>query len=176
MIIRKTKVYAIISAIILLVSVAVVIMMLAYITSQGEELALQAKEVADYSAREQTYRELSLLVDETKKDHEELQTYLLTEEGTINFLTMAENLAKEGEVELVTDVLKVEEKEKSQFDTLTITFSTKGMKSRVYSFVKLLETLPYNVRIESISIQAQTESQTEIVEGKITLTASIRRS
>jgi len=172
MITKKTKLFASLSLLFLLASSVSVFFILQYIQTQGEELVTQAKEVTEYEEREQSYRDLSQLIEETKQQREELNTHILTEEKTIDFLSNIEKLAVNQGVELVTNSLKVSEDTKF-FETLTIAFSVKGMENRVYALLELLETLPYHSFVSKISLQNRDTTNVSMINGDIELTVSL---
>jgi len=172
MITKKTKVYGIFSLIFFAVTAAAVVFMWYYVRTEGDELLTQAKEVADYSAREQTYRELAELVESTQVDRDELNAYVLTEEKTIDFLSAVEEIAYDQGIELTTNSLKVVEG-KRIFDTLNITFAVDGMQTRVYTMLEILETLPYHSSVSRISFQNSDDSGVAMVRGTIELSVSL---
>lgn len=172
MITKKTKIFASFSVITFCIAGVILFLVFTYVYKQGEELILQAKEVADYTAREQSYRELSQLVENTKEERNELTNFILTKDNTINFLAMIEAVALEQDVELTTNALQVHEGD-GVFDSLVISFDVEGVKSHVYALLKILETLPYQAFVSQVSFQSPVDSQTETIKGTIELTTSL---
>ena len=172
MITRKTKVYGFVSVLFFIVMGAVLVSMLQYIEAKGGELVQHSKEIADYKAREQAYNELEQLIVSTKDDRDELATYILTENVTIDFLATIEEIAIEQGIELTTNSLHVEEQE-GLFDTLVISFSVDGPQARVYSMLQILETLPYHAFVSGVSFTNDQEAVGTVVQGTIELAVSL---
>lgn len=172
MITRKTKVFGISSLLLFIVAATGLFLMWQYIVEKGNELSHQTTEVAQFQAREQAYRELEDLVDQTQGARQELQSYILTEEKTIDFLALIEAIALEQGVELTTNSLKVVE-EKGLFDTLVVSYSINGMDERVSAILRLFETLPYHVFVSNVSLQYSSIENIDMTRGNIELTASL---
>lgn len=172
MITQKTKIFAVSAFLIFLGSIVGISFIGQYVQSKGEELKKQTKEIADFDARDQSYKELEKLVVSTQSDRDELDTYVLTEDETIDFLALIEQTAKKQLVELSTDSLKVTE-EKGLFDTLVISYTVEGQKERVLSMLSLLETLPYHAFISNVSLQYTNEEGVEKARGRVELTVSL---
>ena len=172
MITKKTKVFGLTSLVCFLVSVAGLILVWQYVVDKGNELVGQAQELAQFQAREQAYRELEGLVDQTQDSRQELQTYVLTEEKTIDFLALIEQIAIEQGIELTTNSLKVVEEE-GLFDTLVVSYSIEGPDKYVSSMLLLFETLPYHAFVSSLSLQYLPEESGYKTKGNIELTASL---
>jgi hypothetical protein len=172
MITKKTKIFVASSILGFCIVLVGLFFILKYIYTQGEEVLHQAEEVANYAAREQSYRDLSQLVEETKGDRDTLLGHILTEDNTIEFLSTIEQIALEQGIELTTNTLKVIQGE-GLFDTLAISFEVEGAKPRVYAVLQILETLPQHALVSKISLQTPVDAQAETVRGTIELTASL---
>jgi len=169
---KKTKALIIFSTLIFLGSVLGVFLLWQYLQSEGSQLVSQAKEIADFNALEQTYRDLENLVNQTQADRDELNAYVLTENETVDFLAAIEQVAVEQAVELTTNSLQVTEG-KDFFDTLTISYSVDGPKNNVDALLLLLETLPYHTFISNISLNYTPTNGGSTVKGSIALTVSL---
>lgn len=172
MITKKTKTYSFLSLLFFIVAFSAYILLWQQVRNEGEKLLERSKEIADFNAREQTYRDLKKLVDSTKTDRDELNTYFLTEEKTIDFLSTIEKIAGEQGVDLVTDSLKVEEGT-DLFDTLVISYSVEGVPERVNAILLILETLPYHASVSNVFLQSLFEEGVERTRGSIELTINL---
>ena len=172
MITKKTKIFAVFSALFFLGSISTTFFVWQYAQSEGEVLLNQAKEVADFEAREKTYRTLENLIETTQQDRDELSTYVLTEEGTIDFLATVERLAVEQGVTLNTNSLRVLEG-KGLFDTLVISYSLEGKKAYVDSMLLLMETLPYHSFVSDVRLEYSSVEGVRFTKGTVELTISL---
>lgn len=172
MITRKTKLFGGLSLVLFIGAAIGVFLTWQYVQNKGDELLNQTKEIADFEAREQTYRDLERLVDDTQLDRDELRAHILTEDETIDFLATIEQIAIEQGVELTTDSLQVTE-EKGLFDTLSIAYTIEGSKERVETMLLLLETLPYHAFISDLSLHFSLEEDLESAAGSIKLSISL---
>jgi len=172
MVTKKTKIFLGISIIFFLLSVGGVYMIWNNIQNKGVDLAQKANALANFEAQNQSYRELEKLVEETGSERDKLQQYLLTEDKTIDFLSMIEELATTQSVKLSTDALKVQNID-GPFDSLLISYRVEGMKTRVDVLLKLLETLPYQSVVSGISLQYTSKEGADITTGTFTLAVTL---
>jgi len=172
MITKKTKVVGISSALFFLAACAGMFFLGQYVQNEGEKLVKQTKEVEDFNMREQSYRELSNLIDSTQEDRSELNKYILTEEKTIDFLSTIEQIAIDQGVELTTNSLHISE-ETGMFDALTISFSVAGLQQQVETMLQIFETLPYHAFVSDITFQYSKTEGVKMLRGTIELTVSI---
>ena len=174
MITRKTKTFGFLSLLLFFVALVGLVSIWVYVHSKGEELMLQAKEVANFQAREQIYRELESLVESTQANREELKEYVLTEDEAIDFLATMEAVAVEQGVDLTTNSLKVTE-ETGLFDTLKISYSVEGLRHRVDTMLLIFETLPYHAYVSNVSMRYDEDSGIDTAQGAIELVISLVR-
>jgi hypothetical protein len=172
MITKKTKLVGLGSLVFLVVACVVLFAMWRYVETKGAELLEHTKEIANHQARQQTYNELEQLIDSTKDDRDELSTYVLTEDKTIDFLATVEQIAIEQGIAMTTNALEVVEQD-GLFDTLIISFSVEGPTERVYSMVHIFETLPYHAFVSGISFLHDQTSLSPATKGTIELTVSL---
>ncbi len=172
MITKKTKIILIVSIICFLVSVGGVYVLWITIKNQGEALAQKANALALFEAQNKSYRDLEQLVDNTQAERAQLHKYLLTEDQTIDFLSKIEKLADSLSIDLSTDALKVQDGEGS-FDTLLISYRVEGMKTRVDTLIRMLETLPYQAGLSNVSFQYDFKDGVDITTGTFTLAITL---
>lgn len=172
MITRKAKVVGVLASVLFLGSSTVLVFIWGYVQTKGIALSEQSVEVANFNAREQKYRELEQLISATALEREELISFLLTEEKTIDFLSSVEEIALEQNVELTTDSLRVIE-DKGLFDSLQISFALKGEKDRVYALLSIFETLPYHGSVSKIAFNNKEQEGVDWIDGTVELTVSL---
>ena len=133
----------------------------------------QAKVIADKSAREQKFKEFSVLVEETGVERDALMFHVLTGDQTISFLSDIERIAKQQGVELTTNSLTVSETG-GDFDALAITFSVSGREVVIDRMIRIFETLPYHGNITRLQLsRGEDENGFSIMAGTIKLTVSL---
>lgn len=153
---------AIFAIILVVVSVSIFSFMVLRVISQGEELSLQINTLQESAAQEDSYYNLQRLADETALEREELQTYFLAKESeSIDFLNLVESLAPQVGVSLSTVSLE-EVIEDGNVAWVEPTFSFSGSRDRVGNFIKILETLPYVLRISSVDMASNAGSKWEV--------------
>ncbi|MFT5849765.1 MAG: hypothetical protein ACI9H6_000581 [Patiriisocius sp.] len=173
MIIKKTKIIGLLTLVLFSTSCAGVVFAWEYIHREGENLGSEITAVSNYLAREATYEDVSRLVADTQVNREELISYILTEEKTINFLADVEQIALDQGIELTTDTLKVEEGT-GLFDTLTVAFSVLGPEVYVLQMLQILETLPYYSSVVQMNLNKEMGlNGLSVIEGTVTLEVNL---
>ncbi len=152
-----TKIYALLSLITFLVVLVLLVLSWRYTVREGDELVARLSTIEEAQQRQQAYGELTRLVNETQADREELLSYVLTEDKTIDFLTSIEKAAVRNSVELTTESLRKVEN-KGRFDTLQVSFTFSGDKQDVQTMLRMLETLPYHSTVTQLSLQLKDAS------------------
>ena len=169
---RQTHIVVIASLIYMLVAGGVLSFAVYKVTTLGHQLSERTTAIADKNAKVKVYKKLSNLINETVHEREELRSFLLTEEQTSIFLTDVENIARSQGVTLSTNSLKVVQQEES-FDQLIIQFELEGRTDNVKKMLMVLETLPYNSHISSLSFVRSSENATK---GTIELTVTLQKN
>lgn len=125
--------------------------------SESRILLLQAKD-EDVSAQKK-------LIDETKEKVSKLSSYFVFEEGAPGFLETIENLDTVAGTETVIASVQVKEPAKEGDKAeLYIMFDAEGTFEQVYHLLTLVETLPYEIRIENTSLaRIAKPSDTDVV-------------
>lgn len=162
MITAETKRFALAAALTLLA---------ALVASAGIFVALRQKERAytaerevqatRAAAREDAATATRLLAD-TARDRAELESYMLTEDSVVNFLSRIETLARSRGAAAKTDSIAVEPIEGSEiFETFTVSVEAVGSFSMVTDLLPLFESLPYQLAVRETKIErADEESET----------------
>jgi hypothetical protein len=134
------------------------------LTQQMEALALE-QDRAEYHAQ---LRELAVT---TTDDRGRLlkHFFLQEQEVGIDFLNFVESIAPQYDVELKTKTLDMLESD--SFVTWgEVTFSISGFREELQTFVKVLENLPYVVRLTNLSFSNRTDG---FWQGEVTLVVGI---
>lgn len=167
---KKVSVFALV---LLVLSLVGLVLALTYIVKLGTTLIEHAQTVADHNARQQTYEELQSLSNRTATDRSALQTYILSEDETIDFLATIESMAVTQGVTLETNTLSVVEG--GTFNTLKVNFSITGQEDDVRRMISILETLPYPSTIERLGITWGTNEQLDQVSSVVDLAVSLQK-
>ncbi len=128
-----------------------------YVAKQGDVLQERAQAVADNATQAQTYQALERLLEESVDERNQLQTYILNESATIDFLSDIETIAAQSGVVITTDTLTVTEA--TNFDTLLVQFTLEGETSDVAAVIQILETLPYKSHVDSLTIATRPDEE-----------------
>lgn len=88
-----------------------------------------------------------------------LLSSVVPQNGSVSFISMIENIAKQAHAGVRIQDVKISSPSKvapgastSKFDALVLDLSFQGSWSEIYSFINMLETLPYKVRLNNISL------------------------
>lgn len=152
---NKTKVVGTIALITCVLSVAV-LCVLYYAILQKE--AAYYEQVAQRALGRATDRQLASLVNlvgDTQAERTELISYVLPSDGVISFLALIEDLGAEQGLVTETKSITVEPLSKKDFESLTLTLEVRGTYERVQHMLDLIETLPYQIDINTVSIRAE---------------------
>lgn len=145
---KRNLIIAIVS---LTFSSALFLFMMLTITGQGEALSEQITTLNRKVAQENSYQELKQLSDDTVADRERLSGfYLQKTSDSITVLNLIESIARDTKVSLTTNSVKPVEV--SEEDWIEIDLSFGGSRFEVEQFVKILETLPYVLRLTSVDL------------------------
>ena len=171
MITKKTKIVAGGSLVFFSVCMLGVFLLWWHIQNTGQQLAVQAQEVADFEAKGQTYRDLERVIESTQEQRDALEDFVLTEAKAVDFLAKIEQLALTQGVELTTNSLEVTQG-KDLFDSLLISYSVAGTKERVEALFLLLEALPYHTEVSRLSLQYSDDGYAAAA-GSVEITVSL---
>lgn len=120
-----------------------------YLGNLKDRLAMRTAELSQVRANTLAAASLEKLLSETEGDRAKLREFFVTEETTAVFLEKLESLAQATGVEFDPISLQKEEK------TLVLHFQSTGSFSAIYSFLKMVETLPYKLSLENFEIRAK---------------------
>jgi Tfp pilus assembly protein PilO len=106
---------------------------------------------AEETARRASFATLTETFDRTETARETLAAHILTDAQVVDFLGLIETLGRETGVLLSTDSLTTAVAA-DRFEWLTASISVEGSYASVLRTLELLETLPYEARIEQVSL------------------------
>ena len=156
---RSTKTTLILSLIFFGIAIAVFVFMAYQVNRQGALLIEQRETMAAELAQQDSLLRLQRTADETVDEREQLRSLFLTSNtDSINFLNLVEELAPRQGLELVTEEAEEVVTEDGP-SWLVVNFSFNGTQSAVTNFIKVLETLPYVLQIDSIDMGSTTGSE-----------------
>ncbi len=152
----KKSVRNLVIAIILIISSAVgFIFMITRVIAQGAELNEQLTSLAEERAQEVNYLHLQRLAEESAGDRTQLQSYFFDkDDDSITLLNNIEALAEQSDITLETKDLKSVTDPVDKSVWAEMTFSYAGKKDQVRDFLRVLETLPYVLRITQVEMTA----------------------
>ncbi len=151
----KTTRYLTLSLLFFAVSLSAALFSFYYVDKEGKELESKMEIVSKHRQLEERYRSLEVMVDESRAEYDELGSYLLTENNTINFLSEVETLAGSMGLTLITDALKADPLPNPKYQGITLQLRITGQYEPVLDFLKILETLPYYSRIDALSLERE---------------------
>ena len=149
----------IIASMVLCLATGVFIFMIFQIQAQGALLVEHTRTLSAERLQEDSFYKLQRVADESTADREKIVGYFLREEGdTINFLNQVETLATQVGVTLKTDSLEKSTDKATGASWVDVSLSFSGEEKQVQTFIKVLEHLPYLLKITSLDLGAQTNS------------------
>lgn len=159
---KSTKNIVLISVIIFIVAAVSLGAMAYQVNEQGNQLASHVATLQAESAQVESYNRLKKISEETTQDRKQLQSYFLEKESnSIDFLNMVESLAPQAGVQLNTEGLDVLDSDGSGAKWIEVSFVFSASRERVQNFVKVLETLPYVLRLTSVEMDGMSASEWE---------------
>ena len=143
----------IISCTLLGLALGVFVFMIFQTQAQGKLLVEHIQTLNTEQQQVDSYYKLQKVSDESKVDREKIISYFLREEGdTIDFLNQIETLAPQVGVVLKTDSLEKSTDKATGASGIDVSLSFSGEEKRVQTFIKVLERLPYLLKIRLDSL------------------------
>lgn len=149
----RTKTVGIVSTIVFLVSGSTLAFLVYRIEHDAGELQQKAAALALREAQEKERLDTVRLLEDTLDERTELKSYILTEEGIINFLTDLEATAENQQLDFITQSITPLDTPDPLFDQVSINLAFTGDQEDVSFLLKLLETLPYLSSLESVAVR-----------------------
>lgn len=149
-------------------------------SAHGEYDTIQSE--FDALVREQNHHaEVRALADTLREPSDELSGYLLSSDDPIEFLALLEAIGLDAGAGLKVQSIEKEDQtsvklgkgEKPPEPHVKVVLSVSGSWSEVYHVITLLETMPYALSIEDITVQEQQVDEMYRWEGQIHLWVKI---
>lgn len=126
-----------------------------YEVYRGEE---KVKEVMTQQAKEAEEQKQFIVLEkeylDSEKDRQMLQNFVVGKEGTTDFLELVENTGRgQGLKVEIKSAQNKELKESATFEQLVISLEVSGPYTSLVSFLPLIESLPYQAEIASVSLE-----------------------
>jgi Tfp pilus assembly protein PilO len=114
----------------------------------AEARALEAK------AEQQEEQTVKKMMQEIGPDIETLKTRVIGSNGTVAFISSVESLARAAGVQVTINAVEVKEAdlEKEKFEQLALSINSEGTWKQVHTFLSMLESMPYKLRIETMNL------------------------
>ncbi len=170
---QRTKLLVVISLLYMLLAVFALWFMFYQVNLAGGELKQQSDMIASTLAQEKKIGDLNKLLKSTTDTRETLESFVLTESKTIDFLAQVEKIGSDRGVEVKTTTLEVTD-EKNEFPTLTVRFAISGEEAAVTSMVGIFESLPYHSELRSLRMDRDVDDPS-LVTMNIALAISMNK-
>lgn len=152
---KRTKTTFIIAVVYSVVFALVLASILYVIHIQGTKLAEAKEAIAEHSAKELAYSNVTRVLTSSETDRVKLGTYLISDKDTILFITELESAAKTFGVTMQTTGLSVAPATTvagvTKPPVLSVGVQVQGTKAAVKKYILLLENVPYHKQILSFS-------------------------
>lgn len=162
MILVKTKIIALLAFTYLLAAGGVVVVMSLMIARDSAELNTQVRVIADSSALLKQYAELTAFMEQTEADREKLKAFIVHENDIIAFLSEVETVGRTLGLSVQTTNLDTQADPDSLFDTLYVSLTLSGAEQSAYTFLELMENLPYAQQILSFTFSRDAVNQDQV--------------
>jgi hypothetical protein len=157
---KSTKTTIVVAIAFFVFSLATFSFMVFQVNKQGAQLGEQISTLEAERAQQDSFFRLQRIAEETTSDREQLASHFLaSESNSIDFLNLVEELAPQAGVALETNSLDVSEEAESGKKWIEVSFSFSASRSRVENFLKILENLPYVLRIESFRMSQKSGAE-----------------
>jgi len=152
----KTTRMAIVALILVVVSGGVFGLVVYKVLAEGDKLEAQISVLEKEKAREESYFRLQRLAEDTVDDRKQLASYFLERESnSIDFLNRIEALAPQMNVTLKTNGLELLVDKGTDSVWVEASFTFGGTRTQVENFIKMLENLPYTLRVNEVDLMAR---------------------
>lgn len=131
----------------------------------GTELQSAINRVARNDTLIKQKVEIEELIHTSAAQREQLAAFILTRDETISFLNEIERIAKEQGLSFSTSQLDTTASTDPLFENLRVSFAFSGPEQVVRRLIAIFETLPYNVRVTSLTLS----SANEVWQGAISI-------
>jgi Tfp pilus assembly protein PilO len=118
---------------------------------------------------------LKTLLTNVSPDLDVLKTRIIESDGTVPFINSIEALAHQAGAKVNIDSVDVHSAEEGDtFERLGLTVSTQGSWNQVYTFLAMIESLPYKVSITSVGLNQDSFTETANASSTVTRKTTIQ--
>lgn len=152
----RTKQYLIIALLVAATAVLATLYLLVQIRGQGARLEANSIMINESAAQVEAASRSKRLIAETENERAALrQAFFKEPSDSLDFLAQLETLAPQFNLKLTPiDLEEVSDPTTPRKSEMRFRFGYGGSKSAVLDFTRLLEVLPYQGRLESVTLDA----------------------
>lgn len=161
MIQQKTKIVALVSGILIVLSSAAFFGFLYLVSKHEQTLQDELRAAAEAESRSNALDALIEVTEKTAEERKALAEVILKEENIIEFLSLIETVAREQGVTVKTNSLTPIPLS-SDFDTLEIGFELKGDYATVLHVIRLLEMVPYQSTLTRVLLANLSDAENSV--------------
>lgn len=174
----RTSIHLSIAATACVIACGAVGFLLWRVNVEGVTLITALKSEQEGVAKADAYRDAQLLLQSTEDDRMILNTYVLRgDEDAVALLSLIETTAEGLSVILTTEQLNEAASTNAEFTDLQLTLSLSGQNDRVLSMITMLETLPYQSRVNTVRFDRNRNPTSGVVEAdaQVSLVVSMKK-
>ncbi|HZS43188.1 MAG TPA: hypothetical protein VFA52_03155 [Candidatus Paceibacterota bacterium] len=134
-----------------------------------------ANDVASLQAEDQNLDSLRSTFSNASGDESKINSYFVQSDGAVDFINTIERLAAFAHLDGKTESVSTMEMNPSSanYELLHLTFHSSGSWQNTFYFLAMLETLPFNIRINQVNLHSTGDTTTAAVPtSNIDLSAS----
>lgn len=154
----KSTIFKLIISILLAISsIAVYFYAIVYVGNMGSDLGAMYRKSGELNKEEESLNSIKRVAQNADQKNAEISQYVVPvqNEGSIKFVEMIEDTAGYYNLKLNTNSIEIVadgELEKINKEYLSVKISLSGPEYSIANFVKKIESLPYNTKIENYSL------------------------
>lgn len=134
----------------------VLIILLNQAKTASAVLRRSAEKIAELEIKRKLADEMRVLIKDRVEDLARINKFFVDRERPVDFIESLEEMAKKTKNRVAIDFNEARSKSKNLFFKLTI----EGSENSVRKYLKLLELMPYKIRVEDLTFQKITISET----------------
>lgn len=118
--------------------------------------------------KDETLRSIKQSLGENEENLAKIDSYFITDEGVVDFIESIEGLGKESGVELSIGSVTTEPNSSNKNDfkeTLRMRIETRGGWTESYNFLRLVESMPRYLEVETLTLNNGTDAGDNFFEG-----------
>ena len=152
----KTKKLTITLIIISLIALGACFYLFTNIKKTDKEVSLLAVQIESWVKREESLRSIKSLMEDTKKEREQLANLFVQSKGEVDFIEAVESLGRTVGVNLEIESVGVETmkgKTSSSTELFRLSAKTEGSWSGIINLLTLLENMPFSISFENLNLR-----------------------